>query len=198
MYHAAKHLPNAVFFWVNSITNYEYYKKRRIWMEDEQHYLTWSPTETMKCMRCQAKKHVYFRTKKHPRLRRVFDPLKIVVERSVYLGQGLGSSRSLCTKIGRYFSTTTYRVAQVVVETSCWLRVGILRHSAWAVRSHSGSPPAAGTVGTKLTGGFYRSEWSPCIIMAILNIIYNWFLAWHILSPAPYFFIKIMIIINDN
>ena len=30
MYHAAKHLPN-------SITNYEYYKKRMILMEDEQY-----------------------------------------------------------------------------------------------------------------------------------------------------------------
>ena len=71
-------------------------------MEDEQHYLTLSPSETMKCMRCQAKKTCIFSDKKHPRLRRVFDPLKIVLEHSVYLGHGFGSSRSICTNIRRY------------------------------------------------------------------------------------------------
>ena len=38
----------------------------------------------------------------------------------------------------------------------------MFRHPAWAVGSYSGGPPAAGTVGTKSTGGFYRADGSPC------------------------------------
>ena len=38
----------------------------------------------------------------------------------------------------------------------------MFRHPAWAVGSYSSGPPAAGTVATKSTGGFYRSDVSPC------------------------------------
>ena len=38
----------------------------------------------------------------------------------------------------------------------------MFRHPAWAVGSYSSGPPAAGTVGTKSTGGCYHSDWSPC------------------------------------
>ena len=48
------------------------------------------------------------------------------------------------------------------MKTSRWLRFGMFRHPAQAVGSYSSGPPAAGTVGTKSTGGFYICEWSPC------------------------------------
>ena len=49
-----------------------------------------------------------------------------------------------------------------LVYTSRWLRFGVFHHSAWAVGSYSSSPTAAGTVGTKSTGGFYYPDGSPC------------------------------------
>ena len=45
--------------------------------------------------------------------------------------------------------------------TSHWLRFFMLHHPAWAVSSYSSSPVAAGNVGTKSMGCFYRFEWSP-------------------------------------
>ena len=39
----------------------------------------------------------------------------------------------------------------------------MFRYPAWAVGSHSSGLPAAGTVGTKSTGGFYQADGSPCI-----------------------------------
>ena len=39
----------------------------------------------------------------------------------------------------------------------------MFRHAAWAVGSCNSGPPAARTVGTKSTGGFYRPDRSPCI-----------------------------------
>ena len=47
--------------------------------------------------------------------------------------------------------------------TSHWLRFFMLHHPAWAVSSYSSSPVAAGNVGTKSMGCFYRFEWSPCM-----------------------------------
>ena len=38
----------------------------------------------------------------------------------------------------------------------------MFHHPAWAVGSYNSSPPAAGMVGTKSTGGFYHSSLSPC------------------------------------
>ena len=38
----------------------------------------------------------------------------------------------------------------------------MLHHAAWAVGSCSSGPPAARTVGTQSTGGFYRPDRSPC------------------------------------
>ena len=38
----------------------------------------------------------------------------------------------------------------------------MFRHPAWAVGSYSSGPPAAVTVGSKLTGGCYRGDVSPC------------------------------------
>ena len=38
----------------------------------------------------------------------------------------------------------------------------MFRHPAWAVGSYSSDPPAAGTLGTKSTGGFYQADKSPC------------------------------------
>ena len=37
----------------------------------------------------------------------------------------------------------------------------MFRHPAWAVGSYRSGPPAAGSAGTKSTGGFFRPEWSP-------------------------------------
>ena len=39
----------------------------------------------------------------------------------------------------------------------------MFHHPVWAVGSYSSGPPAAGTVGTKSTGGFYQADGSPCI-----------------------------------
>ena len=39
----------------------------------------------------------------------------------------------------------------------------MFHHAAWAVGSCSNGPPAAGTVGTQSTGGFYRPDVSPCM-----------------------------------
>ena len=38
----------------------------------------------------------------------------------------------------------------------------MFRHPAWAVGSYSSGPLAAGIVGTKSTGGFYRRDGSLC------------------------------------
>ena len=38
----------------------------------------------------------------------------------------------------------------------------MFHHAAWAVGSCSSGPPAAGTVGTQSTGGFYQPDRSPC------------------------------------
>ena len=38
----------------------------------------------------------------------------------------------------------------------------MFRHPAWAVGSYSSGPTAAGTVGTKSTGGFHQADVSPC------------------------------------
>ena len=49
-----------------------------------------------------------------------------------------------------------------LVKASCWLEFWIFLHPAWAVGSYSSGPSAAGTVGTKVTGGFYQADVSPC------------------------------------
>ena len=38
----------------------------------------------------------------------------------------------------------------------------MFHHPAGAIRSYASGPPAAGTVGTKSTGGFHHSCVSPC------------------------------------
>ena len=35
---------------------------------------------------------------------------------------------------------------------------------AWTVGNYSSGPLGAGTLGTKLTGGFYRPELLPCMV----------------------------------
>ena len=47
----------------------------------------------------------------------------------------------------------------------------MLRHPAWAVGSYSSGPRATETVGTKSTGGFFRPEWSPCILVSKSNLL---------------------------
>ena len=41
-------------------------------------------------------------------------------------------------------------------------RFGIFHHPAWAVGSYRSGPPAAGTVRSKSTGGFYQGDVSLC------------------------------------
>ena len=43
----------------------------------------------------------------------------------------------------------------------------MFRQLAWAVGSGSSGPRAAGTVGTKSTGGCNRPEWSPCTLSMV-------------------------------
>ena len=43
----------------------------------------------------------------------------------------------------------------------------MFHHPAWALGSLISDPPAAGTVTTKSTGGFYRSDVSPCILWPV-------------------------------
>ena len=45
----------------------------------------------------------------------------------------------------------------------------MLCHPAWAVGSYSSGPPAAITVGTKSTGGFFRPEWSLCKFRCVVT-----------------------------
>ena len=49
------------------------------------------------------------------------------------------------------------------MKTSSWLGFWMFCQPAWGVRSYSIGPPAARTVGTKSTGGFYQADVSPCI-----------------------------------
>ena len=49
-----------------------------------------------------------------------------------------------------------------ILKTFCWLQFLMFRHTAWAGASYSSCPGAAGTVGTKSTGGFLNSSVSPC------------------------------------
>ena len=41
----------------------------------------------------------------------------------------------------------------------------MFRQPDGAVGGYSSGPQAAGTVGTKSTGGFLRPEWSPCTVL---------------------------------
>ena len=49
-----------------------------------------------------------------------------------------------------------------VLQSRKWMPSS--RALAWAVGRNSSGPPAAGTVGTKSTGGFYRADGSPCTL----------------------------------
>ena len=60
----------------------------------------------------------------------------------------------------KIFQTTTESPFSLVT-TSRWLWFVMFRHLAWAVGSFKISPPAAGTVWTRSTGGCYQGEWSP-------------------------------------
>ena len=46
----------------------------------------------------------------------------------------------------------------------------MFNHPAWAVGSYSSGPPAAGTAGTKWTGGFYQADVSPGMYNSVPSI----------------------------
>ena len=68
-----------------------------------------------------------------------------------------------------------YRVTHLLSKISRWLGFGMFGHPAWAVGSYRCGPSAAGTVGTRSSGGFYRADGSPCTVLHGLLFLNAWY-----------------------
>ena len=71
---------------------------------------------------------------------------------------------SIISSLSKYEYKVTIMYSKNLPLTTFWLGSWMFHQPAWTVGNYSSGPLGAGTLGTKLTGGFYRPELLPCMV----------------------------------